>query len=214
MKHLSYLTVALVALIALSLPSQAAPNVGDVDGTFSPGLPVNGPVYAIALQTNGQVVVGGNMAGAVVRLNSDGSADSNFLAGVNIVAGGTGAGEEIDSIALQPDGKVLIGGDFGIVRLNPDGHRDTTFVTTVNQNVNSIALQADGNVLIGGDFTVVNGTNQNNIARVNTNGILDTSFVTTADDRVFTIVVQPNGKALVGGLFFQSTARPVPTSPG
>lgn len=320
MKYLLYITFTVIALVALTAPSHAASNAGDVDGSFIPGSSVTGPVYAIAMQTNGQIIVGGNMAGAVARLNLDGSGDTNFLAGVLISAYGTGHGEEIDSIilqpdgkvliggyfshvngttrngvarlntngsldanflngvqgswlfytisetsiysgagqvnsialqsgtnvfvggyfnqfnstthygivqlksdgavstnfldhwnggyipsifatALQPDGKVLIGGDFGIARLNPNGHRDTNFVTTVDQVVNSIALQPDGKVLIGGYFTLINGTNQNNIARVTTNGILDTSFVATADDRVITMAVQPNGKVLIGGLF-------------
>src|SRR3954467_8962270 len=106
MKHLPYMIVAAVALTAPTLPGIAAPKAGDVDGTFVPGLSVTGPVYSIALQTNGQIVVGGSLAGGVARLNSDGGADTNFLAVVSPDPG------EVDSIVLQPDAKIVIGGFF------------------------------------------------------------------------------------------------------
>ena len=231
MKHLSYLTVAGVILLALALSSYAMPNAGDVDGTFIPGSSVTGPVYAIALQTNGQVVVGGNMAGTVARLNSDGSADPNFLAGVNIVAGSTGAGEEIDSIILQPDGKVLIGGFFnhvngivrnGVARLNANGSLDTGFLNGVEGSwlaysippfsfysyagqVNSIALQSGTNVFVGGDFNHFNSTTHYGIVRLNADGAVNTNFLDHWNGgyipSIFATALQPDGKVFIGGDF-------------
>src|SRR5207249_1931190 len=83
----------------------------------------------------------------------------------------------IASVAVQPDGKVLIGGNFStvhraargaIARLNADGMTDYTFMnglSGVNGSVDSVALQSDGRVLIGGCFTTVNDIGRINIAR-------------------------------------------------
>ena len=70
-------------------------------------------------------------------------------------------------VVVQPDGKILIGGDFTtlspnggaavtrnhIARLNPDGTLDTAFNPNANGTVYSIAVQADGKILVGGAFT-------------------------------------------------------------
>src|SRR2546429_9734266 len=66
-------------------------------------------------------------------------------------------------VVVQPDGKILIGGDFTtlspnggaavtrnqIARLNPNGTLDTAFNPNANGPVYSIALQADGKTLAG-----------------------------------------------------------------
>ena len=70
-------------------------------------------------------------------------------------------------VVVQPDGKILIGGDFTtlspnggapvtrnrIARLNPDGTLDTAFNPNANGAVYAIAVQADGKILVGGAFT-------------------------------------------------------------
>jgi uncharacterized delta-60 repeat protein len=113
------------------------------------------------------------------------------------------------SIALQSDGKILIGGDFTsvggtprnhIARLNPDGSVDT-FDPNANNTVRSIAIQSDGKILIGGDFTNVGGTARNHIARLNPDGSVDTTFDPDANGTVFSIAVQSDGKILIGGAF-------------
>src|SRR5438552_13991834 len=82
-------------------------------------------------------------------------------------------------VVVQPDGKILIGGDFTtlspnggaavtrnrIARLNPDGTLDA-FNPNANNTVNSIAVQADGKILAGGFFTTIGGQTRNNIARL------------------------------------------------
>ncbi|HWX21059.1 MAG TPA: hypothetical protein VN578_14255, partial [Candidatus Binatia bacterium] len=108
--------------------------------------------------------------GWVARLNTNGSVDANF----NSASGANGA---VNSIALQPDGKILIGGDFTaingttrnrIARLNADGNLDTSFDpgSGADGSVHAIALQPDGNVFIGGDFTIVNGAVRPHLARL------------------------------------------------
>ncbi|HRX81642.1 MAG TPA: delta-60 repeat domain-containing protein, partial [Pirellulaceae bacterium] len=100
---------------------------------------------------------------------------------------GAGTNGRVDFVALQADGKALIGGTFttvdgvsrnNIARLNPDGSLDNTFTpgTGTNGPVLSVALQADGRILIAGDFTAVNGVLRNDIARLNSDGSVDTTF--------------------------------------
>jgi hypothetical protein len=113
------------------------------------------------------------------RLNPDGSLDTSFDPGAN---GSVGA------IALQPDGKILVGGDFTtlggggtgttprkyIGRLNPDGSLDTSFNPGADGYVHALALQSggsDGKILVGGDFTTLGGggtgaITRNHIARL------------------------------------------------
>src|SRR5439155_11499050 len=101
------------------------------------------------------------------------------------------ANGEIQVIVVQPDGKILIGGDFTtlspnggaavtrnrIARLNPDGTLDTAFDPNANGTVWAIALQADGKILVGGQFFGANsigGQTRNNIARLDaTTGLAD-----------------------------------------
>jgi uncharacterized delta-60 repeat protein len=109
------------------------------------------------------------MFGAIVRLNADGSPDSSFNA--------NGSGGDLWSIALQSDGKVIIGGYFTsfngiprnrIARLNVNGSLDTTFDpgSGANLYVEAVALQPDGKVIIGGQFTTYAGVARNYIARI------------------------------------------------
>jgi len=124
-------------------------------------------------------------------------------------------GDQINSVAMTPDGKQLVGGRFQwfgaqnagyYARLNADGTRDLTFNSLVGANgeVNVIASQPDGKVLVGGAFTNVNnaGTALPYLARLNSDGSTDTGFIpATLDGRVLALAVQPDGKIVVGGYF-------------
>ena len=121
-------------------------------------------------------------------------------------------------VVVQPDGKILIGGDFTtlspnggaavtrnrIARLNPDGTLDTAFNPNANGTVYAIAVQADGKILVGGAFTQrIGGQTRNRIARLDaTTGLAD-SFDPNANSTVYSIAVQADGKILVGGDFTQ-----------
>ena len=189
---------------------------GSLDGSF--GLVIgdrdSGSANALAVQPDGKVLVGGTFFSingtnrhGIARLNANGSLDNSFNPG-------TGANGNVSSLALQPDGKILVGGSFasinganrnGIARLNADGSVDGSFNsgTGVNGTVHSVALQRDGKVLIGGLFTSVNGTNRNQLARLNASGSLDGNFNPgTGPDRVVrSIALQPDGNVLIGGDF-------------
>src|SRR6059058_5938896 len=108
------------------------------------------------------------------------------------------ANNAIRVVVVQPDGKILIGGDFTtlspnggvavtrnqIARLNPDGTLDTAFNPNANGPILSIAVQADGKILAGGFFTTIGGQPRNRIARLDaTTGLAD-SFNPNANDAV------------------------------
>lgn len=189
---------------------------GTLDKTFKLDKEIDGLVFTIVLQPNGKILVGGyfnsfngkTRFGGITRLNADGSFDKSFNPGEGALF------SSVYAITLQPDGKILIGGDFrffnGIIRdhiarLNADGSVDASFDSNrgVNEKINTIALQTDGKILIGGDFTKHIGTTRNKIARLNANGSLDKSFESSvgANYTVRTIALQPDEKILVGGNF-------------
>jgi uncharacterized delta-60 repeat protein len=190
---------------------------GSLDPSFNPGTAANSTVLKIVVQPDGKILAGGRFTSfngaarrGIVRLNSDGTIDNSFATTSN--TDGT-----VYDIALQPDGKVIIGGllytnniIFGtlVLRLNQNGSLDSSFTPPTDssgrdQTLFSLALQADGKLLIGGIFFNINGVNRRGIARLNSNGSLDTTFNvgtgTGENDSVQSILVQPNGKVIIGG---------------
>ena len=130
----------------------------------------------------------------------------------------TGIAASVNSIAIQSDGKIVLGGTFTtfngatvnrIVRLNSDGTRDTAFSTNTGTGANDVIfsrdIQTDGKILLGGSFTTFNDATVNRIVRLNSDGTRDTAFSTNtgtgANDVIFSIVTQSAGKILLGGLF-------------
>lgn len=127
---------------------------------------------------------------------------------------GTGFDQDVYSIALQGDQKILVGGGFNvyngdsvkrIVRLNIDGSIDNTFNigNGFNYSVQVIKLQVDGKILVGGYFTAYNDSVCNRIIRLNPNGSIDTSFQTGSgfNNVVTALAVQADGKIIAGGNF-------------
>jgi uncharacterized delta-60 repeat protein len=109
-----------------------------------------------------------------------------------------------NAIAVQHDGKMLIGGkvgDHSVARLNPDGTTDPTFEADVDDVILTMVVQADGNVIIGGRFRTVNEVPRNRIARLFPDGTLDMAFNPSADNEVVSLALQTDGKILVGGEF-------------
>jgi len=160
------------------------------------------------LQADGKILVGGSFAtlggqarNCIGRLNADGTLDPAFNPGAG------GVSPAAFSLAVQADGKVLVGGDFGgngwgnIVRLNADGTLDSGFNPGASYYVYSLAVQADGKILVGGGFTTLGGQTRNYIGRLNADGTLDSAFEPAANSEVYSLAVQADGKILVGGLF-------------
>src|SRR5205807_1945117 len=121
----------------------------------------------------------------------------------------------IRAVVVQPDGKILIGGDFTalspnggaavtrnrIARLNPDGTLDSGFNPNANDVVRAIKLQSDGKILAGGNFTSIGGQTRNRIARLDGATGLADSFDPNANNVVESIAVQSDGRILAGGVF-------------
>ena len=116
----------------------------------------------------------------------------------------------VSAMALQADGKVLLGGGFttlsgqvrqSLARLNPDSSLDSSFAPTSNGHVHSITVQADGRILVGGLFTTISGVARNSLARLNPDGNLDPSFNPDVNASVRSILIQSDGKILLAGDF-------------
>jgi uncharacterized delta-60 repeat protein len=208
-------------------------NDGTVDTGFGTGVGPNAAVYAVAVYpTNsplaGKMLIGGAFTGVnnvtvghVARLNVDGSMDTNFDS--NLVVG---AGDIVRAIAIQNDGRVLIGGDFTnvngvalnhIARLNLDGSLDAAFASTngvgvgANASVSALAIQADSRIVVVGQFTKASGVTRNGITRLLPTGAMDPTinFGDGANGAVDAVVVQPADQMLViGGGFTQYDDQP------
>ncbi len=184
---------------------------------LDPGFPTalfNGIVYALAVQPDGKILVGGNFTelggntnlNRIARLNADGSVDASFNPG-------GGANDTVFKIAVQPDGKILLGGAFtrvvgaertAVARLNPDGTLDASFTATAEfpARLYALVLQPDGKIVVAGDFTALNGTARLHIARLNTDGSLDSFYPAGgANAPIYALALQQDGKVLAGGEF-------------
>ena len=129
-----------------------------------------------------------------------------------------GTNDTVRSVALQSNGKVLIGGGFTkvggetgnnrIARLETDGSLDSSFDThpgVHSGDVFSVVVQPhDEKILIGGNFSKVSDKPRQGFARFLPDGSLDTIFYPGLgpDDRVRALAIQPSdSKLLIGGDF-------------
>ncbi len=184
---------------------------GLLDPSFNPGFGVNSNVYAVAVGADQRIVLGGDFTTVdnvsrtrIARLNANGSLDLSFdpAGGFNGI---------VRAILVQPDGRVLVGGDFTtfdgatrghLVRLQTNGLLDFTFQASVNGAVNSMARQPDGRVVIGGAFNNVNGSSLSGVARLTTGGLPDASFAPPLVlGAVRGLALQPDGRVVIGGAF-------------
>ena len=184
-------------------------SVNEGDGSASITLARTGGSDGVV---SGKVALSDVTTSSADYVFSPGTLDPTF---VNTQAtAGTAGSYAYPSIALQPDGKLLVGDTSGLLRLNPNGSRDATFMAGISMNggVECVAIQPDGKIIVGGSFTTINNQRANRIARLNTDGSLDTTFDagTGANQSVSVIVIQPDGKVLVSGYF--DTMNGTPTS--
>jgi uncharacterized delta-60 repeat protein len=183
---------------------------GSLDESFNPGSGPNDSVFAITLQPDGKVLIGGlfrTVVGTprnrIARLNANGSLDGSF---------DTDSADrpEVFALALQPDGKVVVGGRdlLGtrstydvLVRLTTDGSRDNTFIAGggIEGAVTSMIIQPDGKLVVGGSFRFINGKRSRLIARLNVDGSLDSSFALDPLASGSRAALQPDGKVLLAG---------------
>lgn len=186
---------------------------GSLDLSFDAGI-TDGQeysTYTAAVQSDGKYLIGGdfyhfnnlNIRG-LVRLNVDGSLDETFNTQT--------IQSNINSIVVQPNKKILIGGglNFGsvsrsIARLNEDGTFDNTFDVGngANSGVYSVALNKDGKIYIAGSFFKFNNTPIRFLARLHSNGNLDSTFNKGSSTNLYihAIKIQDDERLLIGGEF-------------
>ena len=167
---------------------------GTVDSTFVVGSGFNlngtGPysIESIYINSDNTILVGGAFTSYngtpvnnIVRLLSNGAIDPSFNVGTGI--GGI-MGSSVYDIKVQSDDKILVCGGFNsyngtpansIVRLNPNGTVDTSFVTVpgFSSQTNEMAIQSDGKIVVVGGFNNVASVTQYFVTRLKTNGTLD-----------------------------------------
>jgi uncharacterized delta-60 repeat protein len=179
---------------------------GDLDPTFSNDgrqtttFAVNDYAEAVAIQSDGRIVVAGytgpagNYDFGVSRYNSNGTLDVSFSGDGKLTTDFFGENDFGEAVAIQSDGKIIVAGvavseqagnEFALVRYNTDGTLDNTFdgdgrVTTDFNGDDDVAydilIQPNGKIVVGGS-TKSNGMgNDFALARYNTNGTLDATF--------------------------------------
>ena len=189
---------------------------GTLDTTFDPGAGANAYVECLALQPDGKILVGGQFTefggqarSGIVRLQADGSVDSTFDPGTG-AAGGTPT--YVASLGLQPDGRIVVAGDFSsfnghpcsmIVRLLPDGSVDPDFDSSggANYGIETLALQADGKIIVGGFFDSLGGQPVPSLGRLNSDGTFDRSFEAgpAVSAATFGITLLADGRVMAAG---------------
>lgn len=199
----------------------------------TPWAPGAGEVFAMERHHNGDnagILVGGStfVSGAVgrgiVRLHADTLAqDTSFVVDVTRTSGASVVAGEVQAIAVDNYGLIIIGGRFdavngeprsNIARLLPDGTLDSSFTPTVDlgaggRGIYAIVAQPDSSVVIGGGFSQVNGEARPYLARINGAGSLDIGFADAQLDNLVTaLALQTDGAVIVGGLFSQAHGTP------
>jgi uncharacterized delta-60 repeat protein len=226
---------ALASSAPLSL-HVVAPTSGTVDPTFGSqgtagSFPPGFSAAAIAVQPDGKILLGGDQPDtgtppvlhfAAVRCTADGVLDPTFGAAGEV----TGPAAQAWAMALQPDGKIVLGGrstdasqTFTMVRLLPNGALDTTFGTqgAVSQTfaswqdgqIRGLAVQPDGKIVAAGSGSETANPTVDDVVlmRLAADGSLDTTFgsngvasyagVEAQGADAYGLVLQPDGKLLV-----------------
>ncbi|TNE80423.1 MAG: T9SS type A sorting domain-containing protein [Bacteroidetes bacterium] len=232
---------SLIFFFTLLIPFTAYAQIGSVDTMFKVGTGFGpdewtGKCDVIVQQADGKLLVGGqfesfngNETYYIARLNLDGSLDAGFSSQFE-----DSWGAKVAAIAIQADGKIVIGGSFSeingvsrnnIARLNSDGSLDEIFdpASGFNQEVKTLAIQSDGKILVGGLFThydaYFGGANTpvNGIARLNVDGSIDASFQVGSgfsggsgigQRQIHQVLSLADGKILVSGHYSNYNGEP------
>jgi len=185
----------------------------------------------VALKADGKILLGGTSGNtaqffSVARLNSDGSYDSSFGTGGKVQILFSGSESFVESMAVQDDGKIVLGGytvggakDFALARINSNGSLDTTFgvngkvvtdlLVSYSTIIKDMLIEPDGKIIVSG-FYSFEVDSRFCMVRYNPNGTMDTTFGTnglTVDTNYYTsyfsnISRQIDGKIVTAGNTF------------
>lgn len=193
---------------------------GTLDASFT--ATADNAITSICILQDQRILVGGAFTlfngqsrNRMVCLLPDGSIDTTFYYSLGFLGGTSPSYYNVQAITQQPDGKILVAGEFTqyglvpaghIVRLNTDGTLDSTFITGAGANsygIYQVICQPDNKILIGGSFTTYNNTTVGYMARLNEDGSLDTTFINNpaANQLVRGMALQPDGRIICGGNF-------------
>jgi RHS repeat-associated protein/uncharacterized delta-60 repeat protein len=179
---------------------------GTLDTSFGSGgivtTEVGNPARALAMSVlpSGAILVGGvgtDTAGhtemALVEYNGDGSLDTAFGSG-GIVTYEVGANSQIDTLSVQSDGTILVGGtgtdtgghtEMALLKFNSSGSLDTSFgsggvavheIGTAS-GIDAITVNSDDGTILAAGYGL-NGSGQREVAvlKFEGDGSLDTVF--------------------------------------
>lgn len=150
---------------------------GSIDTSFNIQNGFDKNVYAIAVQSDGKIIVGGSFLTfngisqkRILRLNADGSLDTTFESGTGFNKG------DVRVILIQPDARMLVGGAFSgsyknvtasrLIRLMPSGAYDNSFNAALNNTLFAMNFTIDYKLLTGGNFNAISGVSKHRIARL------------------------------------------------
>ncbi|GGO31717.1 hypothetical protein [Deinococcus humi] len=210
---------------------------GSLDTTFGTGGIAVTPVgagedvpYALALQSDGKLIVAGSSTGnvsddfAVVRYTRDGEQDTTFGNGGKVIIDFAGRSDTARAVVVQGDGKIVVAGSatnagneerFGVARLTTNGTLDTNFgvggrVVTAfagssADRASAILVQPDGRVVVGGQASFASSASGVDfaLARYTAAGAPDASFGTGG--QITTAMSTGNAKDTVRALALQGT---------
>jgi uncharacterized delta-60 repeat protein len=191
---------------------------GTYDSTFNIGTGFDNQIQSLEILSNGDIIVGGSFTNYKSTATSKNylfliSSSGENNTSLNI--GTAGFNSNPTCFATQSDGKIVVGGNFTtysgsstnttrIMRLNPNGTQDTTFVTGAGLNgaPNDLVIQSDGKIIVvGSSFTTYSGSSSTRIVRINSNGTRDTTYNvgTGLSGQAYSLAIQSDNKVLVGG---------------
>lgn len=206
-------------------------SAGVPDATFATnaGTGLNALSYSVAEQADAKLVVGGfftsfngNSRLSLVRLNADGTEDTAFYTNL-----GTSFNGAVNSVFVQADGKILVGGDFTqlngntrnrLVRLNSDGTEDTAFYTNLgtafDASIRQVIQTSNTDVVAIGNFLNFNGNSRQFIVRLAASGVESGTFngnydtAGGADSTIVSIAEQSDNKLIMSGDFLNYNGAP------
>ena len=204
---------------------------GSLDTTFGSGgrvsTPMGGNAFAMARQPDGRLVLGGtsNNDFGLVRYDAAGALDPAFGSGGKVTTDFAGGFDRVTGVAVQPDGKIVVGGyaqlvsgnyAFAAARYMPNGTPDSSFgsggkVTTgwTTQDIASaMLLEPDGSIVLAGRTRTGGTTSDFALVKYTPAGALDLSFgtggIVTTDlngdsDYALALALQPDGRLVAAG---------------
>ena len=243
------INLLLICGLISSAKGQTCGTPGNLDPSFGGGGVVKtrftdfrDSAEAVAIQSDGKIVAGGyssrvdsgGLDFALARYNIDGSLDVLFGNGgkvITVVSPSASQADQITSIEIQPDGKIVAGGrgllGATVVRYNANGTLDQFFgnngIATAFPSVyiNSMAMQSDGKFVLAGFMIVGNNDIAFAVVRFNANGTVDTAFgnnglattnFSAFEDNAKSVKIALDGKIVAAGIsykFDNSTDRTI-----